>query len=241
MSDPTVNLTGGGRRGKLPEFPALAPSILSADFTRLGEEIAAVEKGGARLLHLDVMDGHFAPNLTIGPPVVKSVRRVTQLPLDVHLMIEEPDRFIADFVKAGADMITVHQEAVPHLHRTIALIRECGAAPGVALNPSTPLATLQEILMDLEYVLLMSVNPGFSGQKFIPAVRAKTAALKKMIESSGAGASIEIDGGIGPANIAELHSAGVQMFVAGSAVFDGRDPAARVRDLVGRLKPGRRS
>jgi ribulose-phosphate 3-epimerase len=156
-------------------------------------------------------------------------------------MIEEPDRYIADFVKAGADMITVHQEAVPHLHRTIALIRECGAVPGVALNPSTPLATLQEILMDLEYVLLMSVNPGFSGQTFIPAVRAKTAALKKMIDSSGAGASIEIDGGIGPANIADLHRAGVQMFVAGSAVFDGRDPAARARDLVGRLEPGRRS
>ncbi|HET6279184.1 MAG TPA: ribulose-phosphate 3-epimerase [Candidatus Polarisedimenticolia bacterium] len=222
-------------------MPALAPSILSADFARLGEEIAAVEEAGARLLHLDVMDGHFVPNLTIGPPVVAAVRRVTRLPLDVHLMIEDADRYIESFVKAGADMISVHQEATPHLHRTVAFIRECGAAPGVVLNPATPLTTLQEILPELDYVLLMSVNPGFGGQKFIPSVLRKTAILKSMIEASAPGVRIEIDGGVGLANISDLLAAGAGIFVAGSAVYDGGDPRQRARDLIERLARGRRA
>ena len=234
---------GGSLRessGRLPGIPALAPSILSADFARLGEEIAAVEEAGARLLHLDVMDGHFVPNLTIGPPVVAAVRRVTRLPLDVHLMIEHPDRYIESFAKAGADMISVHQEATPHLHRTVACIRECGAAPGVVLNPATPLTTLQEILPELDYVLLMSVNPGFGGQKFIPSVLRKTAILRSMIEASAPGVRIEIDGGVGPANISGLLAAGAEIFVAGSAVYDGHDPRQRARDLVERLARGGR-
>jgi ribulose-phosphate 3-epimerase len=229
-----------GTTGRLPEMPALAPSILSADFARLGEEITAVEEAGARLLHLDVMDGHFVPNLTIGPPVVAAVRRVTRLPLDVHLMIENPDRYIESFAGAGADMISVHQEAVPHLHRTVAYIRECGAAPGVVLNPSTPLTTLHEILPELDFVLLMSVNPGFGGQKFIPSVLRKTTILKSMITASAPGVRIEIDGGVGPANISDLLDAGAEMFVAGSAVYDGKDPRQRARDLVERLARGRR-
>ncbi len=236
-----VNSGVRGTTGRLPEMPALAPSILSADFARLGEEIAAVEEAGARLLHLDVMDGHFVPNLTIGPPVVAAVWRVTRLPLDVHLMIENPDLYIENFTRAGADMISVHQEAVPHLHRTVAYIRECGAAPGVVLNPSTPLTTLHEILPELDYVLLMSVNPGFGGQKFIPSVLRKTTILKAMIEASASGVRIEIDGGVGPANISGLLEAGAEMFVAGSAVYDGRDPRQRVRDLVERLALGRRA
>jgi len=229
-----------GTSGRLPELPALAPSILSADFARLGEEIAAVEEAGARLLHLDVMDGHFVPNLTIGPVVVSAVRRVTRLPLDVHLMIEDPDRYIESFTGAGADMISVHQETTPHLHRTVSWIRECGAAPGVVLNPSTPLTTLQEILIELDYVLLMSVNPGFGGQTFIPSVLPKTAILRNMIEAMAPGVRIEVDGGVSPANISELQAAGAEMFVAGSAVYDGRDPRRRARELVEQLARGRR-
>lgn len=230
-----------GSSGRLPEMPALAPSILSADFARLGEEIAAVEQAGARLLHLDVMDGHFVPNLTIGPPVVASVRRVTRLPLDVHLMIENPDRYVESFAGAGADMISVHQETTPHLHGTVAHIRKCGAAPGVVLNPGTPLTTLQEILSELDYVLLMSVNPGFSGQKFIPSVLRKTAILKNMIEATAPGVRIEVDGGVGLSNISELQGAGAEMFVAGSAVFDGRDPRQRARELIEKLAQGSRT
>jgi ribulose-phosphate 3-epimerase len=243
-ADSKVSPADGGVRGttgRLPETPALAPSILSADFARLGEEIAAVEEAGARLLHLDVMDGHFVPNLTIGPPVVAAVRRVTRLPLDVHLMIENPDRYIESFARAGADMISVHQETVPHLHRTVAYIRECGAAPGVVLNPSTPLTTLNEILPELDFVLLMSVNPGFGGQKFIPSVLRKTAILRNMIEASAPGVRIEIDGGVGPGNITDLLAAGAEIFVAGSAVYDGVDPRQRARDLVERLARGRRA
>jgi len=221
---------------RFPEAPALAPSILSADFTRLGEEIAAAEAGGARLLHLDVMDGHFVPNLTIGPPIVASVRKATRLPLDVHLMIEEPDRYIDAFAGAGADMISVHQEAAPHLHRTIQHIRERGAAAGVVLNPSTPLAVLDEILPDLDYVLLMSVNPGFGGQRFIPSVMSKVAALRRRIAEARCRALIEVDGGVGPGNIDALLENGAQIFVAGSAVFDGGNPRDRARDLVARLE-----
>jgi ribulose-phosphate 3-epimerase len=233
--------TGPPRTG-LPEAPALAPSLLSANFGRLEEEIAAVVSGGARLIHLDVMDGHFVPNLTIGVPVVASIRRVTRLPLDVHLMIAEPDRYVQSFIDAGADMISVHQEATPHLNRTVHAIRDGGAAAGVVLNPATPLSTLQEILPDVDYVLLMSVNPGFGGQRFIPSTRDKVSALRRMIDTAGCRARIEVDGGVGPDNIADLRRRGADFFVAGSAVFDGRDPRARARDLVDRLEragPGR--
>jgi ribulose-phosphate 3-epimerase len=220
------------QKGRFPKIPALAPSILSADFTRLGEEIAAAEAGGARLLHLDVMDGHFVPNLTIGPPIVTSIRRVTRLPLDVHLMIENPERYIESFVAAGADMVSIHQEAVQHLHRTIHQIRESGAAAGVALNPATPLAMIQEVLPDLDYVLLMSVNPGFGGQRFIPSVLPKVAALRGMIAAAGSRTRIEVDGGIAAENIRELRENGTEIFVAGSAVFGGGDPHGRARSLV---------
>jgi ribulose-phosphate 3-epimerase len=224
----------------MPRGPALAPSLLSADFARLGEEIAAVRDGGAGLLHLDVMDGHFVPNLTIGPPVVASVRKVTDLPLDVHLMIEEPDRYIERFVEAGADMISVHQEAVPHLHRTVTLIRQLGAAAGVALNPSTPIATLEEILPDLDFVLLMSVNPGFGGQRFIPSVVGKVGALARRAAERGLATRIEVDGGVGADTIPALLEAGADLFVAGSAVYDGRDPRARAAALAALLPPARR-
>jgi ribulose-phosphate 3-epimerase len=225
-------LREGERKGCFPEIPALAPSILSADFTRLGDEIAAAEAGGARLLHLDVMDGHFVPNLTIGPPIVTSVRRVTRLPLDVHLMIENPERYIDSFASAGADMISIHQEAAPHLHRTIHQILETGAAAGVALNPVTPLTTIQEILPDLDFVLLMSVNPGFGGQRFIPSVLSKVATLQGMIAAGGSRARIEVDGGIAPDNVQALREKGTEIFVAGSAVFGGADPQERARGLV---------
>ncbi len=227
-------------RDIIPVGAALAPSVLSADFARLGEEIQAVTAGGARLLHLDVMDGHFVPNLTIGPPVVASIRRVTALPLDVHLMIEEPDLYIERFVAAGADMITVHQETVPHLHRTVALIRDTGTGAGVALNPATPLAVLEEILPDLDYVLLMSVNPGFGGQRFIPSVTAKVAALRTRIVERGLAVRIEVDGGVGPDNLGALLRAGAELFVAGAAVFDGVDPRARAAALTALLEAGDR-
>ena len=237
---PTGNRQSPGAGRGLPSVPALAPSILSADFARLGEAIAAAESGGARLLHLDVMDGHFVPNLTIGPPVVKSVRRVTGLPLDVHLMIEEPDRYIEQFARAGANMISVHQETVQHLHRTVCYIKECGAAAGVALNPSTPLTLLDDILPDLDFVLLMSVNPGFGGQRFISSIMAKVTALRRRIDGSGCGARIEVDGGIGPDNISDLARAGADIFVTGSAVFDGGEPERRTRGLVTLLQQARR-
>ena len=230
---------GPGARPRLPELPALAPSLLSADLARLRDEIRAAEAGGARLLHLDVMDGHFVPNLTLGPPVVESIRRVTRLPLDVHLMIEEPDRYLERFARAGADLISVHQEAVPHLHRTISYIRECGAAAGVGLNPSTPLTMLQEILPELDYVLLMSVNPGFGGQRFIPSVLSKVSALKRMIDASGSRARIEVDGGVGRDNIVDLLESGAEIFVAGSAVFEGGDPRRKTRSLVSLLERAR--
>jgi ribulose-phosphate 3-epimerase len=223
------------RRARLPEGPVLAPSILSADFAHLADDIAAAEAGGAGLFHLDVMDGHFVPNLTIGPPVVEAIDRVTDRPLDVHLMIEEPDRYLERFAAAGADMISVHQEAVRHLHRTIAYIRECGALAGVALNPSTPLSTLHEVLPDLDYVLVMSVNPGFGGQRFIPSSMVKVRALRRLIDEAGCRARIEVDGGVGPDNIAELRRSGAEIFVAGSAVFTGGNPRRRARQLVALL------
>jgi ribulose-phosphate 3-epimerase len=242
MSDASGGAAGAMRgAAAVPRGAALAPSLLSADFARLGEEIAAVAAGGARLLHLDVMDGHFVPNLTIGPPVVASVRRATDLALDVHLMIEEPDRYIERFVEAGADMISVHQETVPHLHRTVTLIRQLGAAAGVAINPATPVGTLGEILPDLDFVLLMSVNPGFGGQRFIPSVVGKVRAVRRMIEERGLATRIEVDGGVGADTIPTLLEAGAELFVAGSAVYDGRDPRARAAALVALLPaPGRR-
>ncbi|HKQ98519.1 MAG TPA: ribulose-phosphate 3-epimerase [Candidatus Polarisedimenticolia bacterium] len=231
------------RRGAaaIPAGAALAPSLLSADFTRLGEEIDAVRAGGAGLLHLDVMDGHFVPNLTIGPPVVASVRRATDLPLDVHLMIEEPDRYIEAFIAAGADLVTVHQEAVPHLHRTVALIHEKGAAAGVAINPATPIGTLDDILPDLDVVLVMSVNPGFGGQKFIPTAIEKVRGLARRVAERGLKTRIEVDGGVGLDNLPALLEAGASLFVAGSAVYDGRDPKARAAALVALCHAGRRA
>jgi ribulose-phosphate 3-epimerase len=199
----------------------IAPSILSADFARLADGIAEAEAGGADWIHVDVMDGHFVPNLTIGAPVVKAIRKVTKLPLDVHLMIEHPERLIPDFAAAGADLITVHQEACTHLHRTVQQIRELGARPGVSLNPGTPLSALDEILPYVDMVLIMSVNPGFGGQRYIPTSTAKIARLRKTIEDRGLWPiEIEVDGGVSNATIHEVVDAGATALVAGAAVFN---------------------
>ena len=203
----------------------IAPSILSADFSRLGEEVKAVEEAGADYIHVDVMDGHFVPNITIGPLIVKAVRRVTDLPLDVHLMISNPDQYAAEFVRAGADKLTIHAEAVYHLHRSIQLIRSLGAEPAVSLNPATPLNVIEYVLGDLDMVLLMTVNPGFGGQDFIPAVVPKIERLRQMVEKQGLDVEIEVDGGINPETIQTVSSAGADVFVAGSAIFGSRDYA----------------
>ncbi|MBW1998228.1 MAG: ribulose-phosphate 3-epimerase, partial [Deltaproteobacteria bacterium] len=197
----------------------IAPSVLSADFARLGEEVQAVERAGADYIHLDVMDGHFVPNITIGPMVVKAVRSITKLPLDVHLMISDPDQFVHDFVKAGADILTVHVEAVNHIHRSVQLIRKSGAKPAVSLNPGTPLSTLEYVLEDVDMVLLMTVNPGFEAQEFIRSVVPKIARLREMIDERGLEVEIEVDGGIGPDTIGAVSAAGADVFVAGSAIF----------------------
>jgi ribulose-phosphate 3-epimerase len=207
----------------------IAPSILSADFTRLGEEVKAVEKAGADYIHIDVMDGHFVPNITIGPLVVKAVRRVTKLPLDVHLMISDPDCFIDEFSEAGADIITVHAETVNHLNRTIHYIRDKGVKPGVSLNPATTLDCLEYILDDLDMVLLMTVNPGFEGQEFIPAVVPKIKRLREEIDKRGLNVEIEVDGGISPRTIGQVSSAGASVFVAGSAIFYSEDYEKTIR------------
>ncbi|MFZ5775291.1 MAG: ribulose-phosphate 3-epimerase [Thermodesulfobacteriota bacterium] len=209
----------------------IAPSILSADFARLGEEIAAVERAGASVIHIDVMDGHFVPNITIGPLVVEAVRRVTSLPLDVHLMIENADRYLEAFAKAGADWITVHVETGYHLHRTIHRIKELGKKAGAVLNPATPLTSLTEILPDLDLVMLMTVNPGFGGQSFIPGSLAKIRGLKEMIDRQGLAVAIEVDGGVSPKTIAPIAAAGANIFVAGSAVFGEKDYAAVIAAL----------
>jgi ribulose-phosphate 3-epimerase len=209
----------------------IAPSILSADFARLGEEITAVAAAGADVIHIDVMDGHFVPNITIGPLVVAAVRRITKLPLDVHLMIENPERYLEDFAAAGADWITVHVETGYHLHRTIHRIRELGKKAGAVLNPATPLASLEEILPDLDLVMLMTVNPGFGGQSFIPASLAKIRALKQMIDQRGLAVGIEVDGGVSPKTISAIAEAGANIFVAGSAVFAQKDYAGVIEDL----------
>jgi len=209
----------------------IAPSILSADFARLGEEVRAIAQAGADYIHVDVMDGHFVPNLTIGPLVVEALRKVTDLPLDVHLMIEAPDRYIADFASAGADLITVHQEAVPHLHRTVQLIKSLGKRAGVSINPATPASTLDVILDELDLVLVMTVNPGFGGQGFIASGLAKIAALRREIDRRGLTVELEVDGGVKIANIGRIAAAGADVFVAGSAVFGSADYAATISEL----------
>jgi len=209
----------------------IAPSILSADFARLGEEIQAVEAAGADWIHVDVMDGHFVPNITIGPLVVEAARRSTKLPLDVHLMIENPDRYIEDFVKAGADLVAVQVETCMHLHRTVQLIRECGARPGVVLNPTTPLTSIDWILEDVDFVMLMSVNPGFGGQKFIPSTLGKMRQLRSMIDERGLSTLIEIDGGVNPTTIGDIAAAGADVFVAGSAIYGTSDYAATIKEF----------
>jgi ribulose-phosphate 3-epimerase len=209
----------------------IAPSILSADFAALGEQIAAAERGGADLIHVDVMDGHFVPNLTIGPPVVKSISRVAKVPLDVHLMIEEPDRYLEAFVRAGAAMISVHVEVLPHLHRTIQAIKQLGAKAGVALNPSTPIVALEEIAGDVDHVLVMSVNPGFGGQTFIPRSESKIAAVRALLDRQGNAAPIEVDGGIDRTNAARIVEAGATILVAGNSIFGTGDPERAMREL----------
>jgi ribulose-phosphate 3-epimerase len=213
----------------------IAPSILSADFTRLGEEIAAVEKAGADYIHVDVMDGHFVPNITIGPMIVRAARRATGLPLDVHLMIEEPDRFIDEFVRAGADIVTVHAETAVHLHRSVEQIRKAGAKAGVSLNPATSTHVLDYILEDLDMVLLMTVNPGFEGQTFIESVLPKIEKMRAEAERLGLDLDLEVDGGIGPDTIRKASAAGANVFVAGSAVFYSDDYEATIRLMRSRL------
>jgi ribulose-phosphate 3-epimerase len=210
----------------------IAPSILSADFSRLGEEIRAVESGGATVVHIDVMDGQFVPNITIGLPVVRSLRKSTALTLDAHLMIEEPGRYAAQFAEAGADMVSVHVEADAHLQRTLISIREAGAKAGIAINPATSLTSLEEALPYADFVLLMSVNPGYGGQRFIPTSLDKLRRLKDMIYQKGLPVRIEIDGGIDENNIAEIAAAGAEIIVAGSAVFGKDDPAEAVKGLL---------
>ncbi len=209
----------------------IAPSILSADFSRLGEEIAAVDAAGADYIHIDVMDGHFVPNITIGPLIVDAVRKVTQKPLDVHLMIENPDLYIPGFAEAGADIIVVHEEAVPHLHRTVQLIKSFGKKAGVSINPGTPVNTLDTILDDLDLVLVMTVNPGFGGQSFIDNCLPKIEALREMIVARGLHVELEVDGGVKIDNIGKIAKAGADVFVAGSAVFNADDYAETIATL----------
>ncbi|MGD9948803.1 MAG: ribulose-phosphate 3-epimerase [Desulfobulbus sp.] len=209
----------------------IAPSILSADFSRLGDEIKAVEAAGADVIHVDVMDGHFVPNITIGPLIVKAVRKVTKLPVDVHLMITSPDRYLQDFIDAGADWVTVHVEACTHLHRTLSYIRDQGKKAGAVLNPATSLSTLEYVLGNVDLVMLMSVNPGFGGQSFIESTLEKITTLRRMLDAVNPDAGIEVDGGISPASIGKIAAAGANIFVAGSAVYGAKDYQAVIREM----------
>lgn len=209
----------------------IAPSILSADFTRLGEQIAMVEAAGASYIHVDVMDAHFVPNLTVGPFVVGWVRKATNLLIDAHLMIENPDQLIVEFARAGANLISVHPEATYHLQRSLALIRSSGCKAGVVLNPATPVTIVEEVIDSIDYVLVMSVNPGFGGQDFIPSSFDKVRRLRTILRSRGSSARIEIDGGIGPSNAADVVAAGAEILVAGSAIFGAPDPGVALRNL----------
>ena len=214
----------------------IAPSILSADFSRLGEEIKAVEQAGADWIHADVMDGHFVPNITFGPMVVGAVRRITRLPIDVHLMIEQPDSYIAEFIACGANWVSVQVETCPHLHRTLQLIKEGGAKAGAVLNPSTPLSAIEWVLDDLDYVLIMSVNPGFGGQAFIDSSLAKIRRLRRQIDDRGLPTLIEVDGGVNAGTLADVAAAGTDVFVAGSAIFgseDYRQEIDRFKKIIG--------
>ena len=219
----------------------IAPSILSADFARLAEEVARVEEAGADWLHIDVMDGHFVPNLTVGPPIVEALRKVTTLPLDVHLMMTNPDAFIGEFAEAGADYLTVHVEACPHLHRTVQSIKERGVKAGVTLNPATPAGALSEIVRDADLILIMSVNPGFGGQKFIPSSLRKIAEVRALIDRTQSRALLEVDGGVKPDNVTEILSAGAEVLVAGSAVFSSHDYAAAITALRAGHEPAART
>ena len=209
----------------------IAASLLSANFAALGEDIAATERGGADLLHVDVMDGHFVPNLSMGPPIVQAIHRVAKIPLDVHLMLDNADEYIQAFVDAGAARVTVHVEVLPHLHRTIQFIRKCGAKAGVALNPSTPVATLDEIAGDVDQILVMSVNPGFGGQAFIPRSVAKVTAVRTLLDAAGNDASIGVDGGVDLGNAARLAAAGADILVAGHSIFGGGAAERATREL----------
>jgi ribulose-phosphate 3-epimerase len=209
----------------------IAPSILAADFAALGDAIRMAEAGGADLIHVDVMDGHFVPNITVGVPVVRSLKKVATVPLDVHLMIEDPDRYAEDFVRAGAAMLSVHLEVLPHLHRTIHYIQSLGAKAGVAINPATPVWSLEEIAADVDHVLVMSVNPGFGGQTFIQRSESKIQAVRALLDEAGNPAPIEVDGGVDATNVARLVAAGASIFVAGVAIFGTPDPAAATREL----------
>jgi ribulose-phosphate 3-epimerase len=209
----------------------IAPSILSADFARLADEVARVESAGADLLHIDVMDGHFVPNLTVGPPIVGALRKVTKLPLDVHLMMTNPDAFIPEFADAGADYLTVHVEACPHLHRTVQVIKERGVKAGVTLNPATSLTTVEEIITDADLLLVMSVNPGFGGQHFIASVLDKIAQARQLIDRSGSRAALEVDGGVKVDNAAQIIQAGADILVSGSAIFSSPDYGRTIKAL----------
>jgi ribulose-phosphate 3-epimerase len=216
----------------------IAPSVLSADLGRLAEQVRMLEAGGADWIHVDVMDGQFVPNLTFGAPLIKALGRITDLPLDVHLMVLEPERYIEPFVKAGASLFTFHPEATVHVHRHLAVVRECGMRAGLALNPSTPLSFAEEVVDDIDLLLIMSVNPGFAGQSYIKNVTAKIRRARTLLDHHGSGAFLQVDGGISPETIGAARRAGADTFVAGSAIFSASDPAARIGELRDRCKEG---
>lgn len=213
----------------------IAPSILSADFSRLGEEISLVEKAGADYIHVDVMDGHFVPNITIGPLVVESIRKITDLPLDVHLMISDPEKYIPEFAKAGSDIITIHAESTPHLHRAIQMIKEEGKKAGVSINPGTPVFNLEEVILDIDLILIMSVNPGFGGQKFIENTLDKISITRELLNKAESNADLEVDGGIKTSNIKRVADAGANVFVAGSAIFGSDDYEKTIKEMKAEL------